>query len=193
MTGTRRGQPLPGQSWPGQDCGYLLSLKPGADLTAEDLARLARLDDGPFEPDQDDDPYGAGFGPDACLPDGWGLLSRAEQQCLLNGDTDGPAGPEILDAGFTHRDGGDGRGFAAGGALDQMEAGVTLATFADRVWPDGLGGLSDDELVGLMAAQRRLASRAAAGELAAIEELAAAGWAPTAVRVSTCRRRSRRR
>jgi hypothetical protein len=33
MTGTRRDQPLPRQ-----DCvGYLLNLKPGADLTAEDL------------------------------------------------------------------------------------------------------------------------------------------------------------
>ena len=56
MTGTRRDQPLPRQ-----ECvGYLLNLKPGADLTAEDLARLARLDDGPFDPDQDDDPYGPG-------------------------------------------------------------------------------------------------------------------------------------
>ena len=36
MTGTRRGKPLSGQ-----DCvGYLLNLKPGADLTAEDLAKL---------------------------------------------------------------------------------------------------------------------------------------------------------
>ena len=37
-------------------------------------------------------------------------MSWAEQQRLLNGDADGPAVPEILDAGFTHRDGGDGRG-----------------------------------------------------------------------------------
>jgi hypothetical protein len=87
-----------------------------------------------------------------------------------------PAGavvPEVLDAGFTHRDGGDGRGLAAGGALDRMEPGGQLATVTDRIWDDGLGKLSDYELIGLMTAQRRLASRAAAGELAAIGELAA--------------------
>jgi Domain of unknown function (DUF222)/HNH endonuclease len=169
MTGTRRDQPLPGQD----GTGYLLNLKPGADLTAEDLARLARLDDGPFDPDQDDDPGGAGFDSGPRPPDGWELLSWAEQQRLLNGDADGPAAPEILDAGFTHRDGGDGRGFAAGGALDQMEPGATLTTFTERAWEKGLDLLPDDELIGLMAAQRRLASRAAAGELAAIAELAA--------------------
>ena len=155
MTGTGRDQPLPGP-----DCvGYLLNLKPGADLTAEDLARLARLDDGLFEPDQVDD------------PDDWELLSWAEQQRVLTGDADGAPVPEIFDAGFTHRDGGDGRGFAAGGALDQMEPGATLAAFTERAWKEGLGRLSDDELVGVMAAARRGASRQAALELAAIAEL----------------------
>ena len=87
----------------------------------------------------------------------------------------GPATvPEVLEAGFTHRDGGAASlGFAAGGALDRMEPGELLALFAERAWQDGLGRLSDDELCGLVAAQRRLASRAAAGELAAITELAA--------------------
>src|SRR6185312_3274550 len=165
MTGTRRDQPLPGQGC----VGYLLNLKPGADLTAEDLARLARLDDGPFEPGQDDDGFDSGPRP----PEGWELLSWAEQQRLLTGDADGPAVSEALDAGFTHRDGGDSRGFAAGGALDQMGPGGTLTAFTERAWEQGLDCLSDDELIGLMAAQRRLASRAAAGELAAIEELAA--------------------
>ncbi len=167
MTGTRRDQPLPGH-----DCvGYLLNLKPGADLTAEDLIRLARLDDGPFEPGQDDDPCGAGdSGPRP--PDGWELLSWAEQQRLLDGDADGPAAAEILDPGFTRRDGGDGRGFAAGGALDQMEPGGTLTMFTERAWAEGLGRLSDDELMGVIAAARRGASRQAALELAAIAELA---------------------
>jgi hypothetical protein len=87
----------------------------------------------------------------------------------------GPAAvPEVLEAGFTHRDGGAASlGFAAGGALDRMEPGELLALFADRAWQDGLSRLSDDELCGLLGAQRRLASRAAAGELAAITELAA--------------------
>src|SRR6185437_3724221 len=89
----------------------------------------------------------------------------------LNGDADGPAAPEILDAGFTHRDGGEGRGFAAGGALDQMGPGGTLTTFTERAWEQGLDRLSDDELIGLMAATRRGASRQAALELAAIHEL----------------------
>ena len=85
------------------------------------------------------------------------------------------AGPtaEVLDAGFTHRQGGQDRGFAAGGVLDRMEPGGTLAVLAARVWEDGLGRLSDDELCGFLAAQRRLASRAAAAELAAVAELAA--------------------
>ncbi len=49
----------------------------------------------------------------------------------------------MLDAGFTHRDGGPGQGFAAGGALDQMEPGPTLTMFTDRAWQNGLGKLSD--------------------------------------------------
>src|SRR5262249_10296386 len=151
MTGTRCDQPLPGS-----DCvGYLLNLKPGADLTAEDLARLARLDDGPFEPDQDDDPAD------------WDLPSWAETQRLLMGDPDGAPVPEIFDAGFTRRDGGGGRGFAAGGPLDQMEPGGTLTAFTERAWEEGLGRLSDDELVGVMAAARRGASRPGAPGLAA--------------------------
>src|SRR6266513_786947 len=177
MTDTGSGQSLPGHGpgdRVGQDCvGYLLNLKPGEDLTADDLARLARLDDGPHHPSEDDDPYGAGCGPGPCPPDGWELMSWAEQQQLLDGTPAEPAGPEAFDAGFTHRLGGDGRGFAAGGALDQMEPGGRLAMFADRAWQDGLSRLSDDELMGLMAAARRNASRQAALELATVHELAA--------------------
>ena len=80
---------------------------------------------------------------------------------------------EVLDAGFTHRGGAGGLGFAAGGVLDTMAACGKLAVAADRAWARGLGALSDDELAGLLGAQRRLASRAAAGELAVIGELAA--------------------
>ena len=183
---------------------------PGDELTPAELAALARLDDGPLDPGEDDDPYD-GFSPDACPPEGWELMSAGERWAFLEGEptgaepaataspptagasprtssppapgsaaatasplTAGPAAvPEVLDAGFTHRDGGAASlGFAAGGALDRMEPGELLALFADRAWRDGLGRLSDDELCGLIAAQRRLASRAAAGELAAITELA---------------------
>jgi len=84
-----------------------------------------------------------------------------------------PAGArEVLAAGFTHRDHEPGaRGFAAGGPLDVMEPGAVLAGFTDDAIDDGLNVLSDDELVGLMGAARRLASRAAGIELAAIAGL----------------------
>ncbi len=164
---------------------------PGSELTP---AELARLDDGPLDSAEDDDPYGDGYGAGNCPPEGWELMSAAERWAFLESEppvagpvTPGPvpataqpsapgpaAVPEVLEAGFTHRDGGAASlGFAGGGALDRMEPGELLALFADRAWQDGLGRLSDDELCGLLAAQRRLASRAAAGELATITELAA--------------------
>ena len=99
-------------------------------------------------------------------------MTDAERQAVLD-TLPAAAVPEVLDAGFTHRDGGDGRGFAAGGALDQMAPGGVLAMVTDRVWANGLDRLSDDELIGVMAAARRGASRQAALELAAIDELAA--------------------
>jgi len=83
-------------------------------------------------------------------------------------------GPEALAAGFSHRDQIPGaRGFAAGGLLDTMEPGPVLAGFAEDVIDGGLAVLSDDELARVMGAARRLASRAAAIELAAVADLAA--------------------
>ena len=165
-------------SGPHADRPLIYEPAPGAELTPAELAALARLDDGPLDPAEDDDPYGDGFGPDNCPPEGWELMSAAERWAFLESEPSAAAPattvPEVLDAGFTHRDGGAASlGFAAGGALNRMEPGELLALFADRAWQDGLGRLSDDELCGLLAAQRRLASRAAAGELAAITELAA--------------------
>src|SRR5262249_4421564 len=49
--------------------------------------------------------------------------------------------------------------------------GRALAGFAADAWAAGLGQLSDDELIGMMRAARRLASWAAAMELAAIADL----------------------
>jgi hypothetical protein len=66
---------------------------------------------------------------------------------------------------------GTGAGFAAGGQLDRLAPGPELAGFAQNAWADGLGTLSDDALVGMLQAWRRLASWAAAGELAAVAEL----------------------
>jgi hypothetical protein len=187
---------------PGADQPLMYEPLPGEELTPAELAALAALDDGPLDPAEDDDSYGDGFGPDNCPPEGWELMTAAERWAFLEsepsvagpllpepakttarpppaGPATGPGGPvtpvpEVLEAGFTHRDGGAASlGFAAGGALDRMEPGELLALFADRAWQDGLSRLSDNELCGLLAAQRRLASRAAAGELAAITELAA--------------------
>jgi hypothetical protein len=66
-----------------------------------------------------------------------------------------------------------GRGFAAGGPLDSRARSALLAGLADAVTRDGhLPGLTDDELVGVMRAWRRLESWCGAGLLAAVAELA---------------------
>ena len=58
-------------------------------------------------------------------------------------------------------------GFAVGGAADSMPPGVTLAGLASGAWGAGLERLTDDQLIGLLRAWRRLTSWTAAGELAA--------------------------
>ena len=157
------------------DLNAILGSGTGDELTPEQLAALARLDDGPFGCDEDDDPNGAGFGPDTRPPDGWDLMTPAAQQALLGAPL-ADAVPETIDAGFTHRDGGSGLGFAAGGPLDRMAPGGMLTMFTERAWEDGLERLSDDELVGVMTAARRGASRQAALELATIAELSVAAF-----------------
>jgi hypothetical protein len=93
----------------------------------------------------------------------------------------GSAADDLLDAGFTHRSATGGVGFAGGGVLDRMDAGWLLAKVADLAWDRLLDRMSDGELVGLAYAQRRLASRAAAGELAALGQLAARRAGPDGV------------
>jgi hypothetical protein len=82
-----------------------------------------------------------------------------------------PAVREVLKAGFWDRSAGDGAGFAAGGVLDTLPPGPTLAGLAQDAWADGLGRLTDDELIGVLRAARRLASWATAMELAAVGDL----------------------
>ena len=75
-------------------------------------------------------------------------------------------------AGFAVRDGsGGGTGFADGGPLDTLDAGLTLAGFADDAYCQA-EGLRDDPLVGVLRAWRRLTSWAQARELAVIAALA---------------------
>lgn len=86
----------------------------------------------------------------------------------------GAAGEEWPDwPGENERPGpcGTGAGFAAGGLLNRLAPGAVLAGFAQSAWVDGLETTSDDALVGLLRAWRRLASWASAGELAAVTEL----------------------
>ena len=126
----------------------------------------------------DEELYELDFDPDSSPPDGvdaWladlpGPVHEADADAIA---AEVPAAvPEALAAGFLHADGGDGRGFAAGGALDMMQPGPTLAGFADDAWTDGLDRLSDDELIGALCGWRRLASWSAAGEVAAVNALA---------------------
>jgi hypothetical protein len=82
-----------------------------------------------------------------------------------------PARPEPLAAGFRDRAAGDGCGFAAGGACDKLPPGPVLAELTDRARAAGLDTCTDDGLIGVMRAARRLASWSAALELSAVGEL----------------------
>jgi len=54
-----------------------------------------------------------------------------------------------------------------------MPPGVPLAALTEEAWQHGLDRLTDDELIGVLRAARRLASRAAALELSVVADLAA--------------------
>jgi Domain of unknown function (DUF222) len=89
-----------------------------------------------------------------------------------------PGNPESHDhshEGGCSREGGAAdrqAGFASGAQGDSLPPGPRLAALADGAWEAGLDGLGDDELIGLLRAARRLASRAAALELAVVADLA---------------------
>jgi hypothetical protein len=125
----------------------------------------------PFDAEEFFNPYsGPPEGDDAWLAQ----VASPVADAWLEARQPPPDGPEALAAGFTHRDQVPGaRGFAAGGPLDTMEPGPVLAGFADDAVDAGLADLSDDELVGVLGAARRLASRAAGIELAAVAGLEA--------------------
>jgi hypothetical protein len=122
----------------------------------------------------------------ATLTGGWGpcllipaLLDGSPEDLPgdkdLPGDEERPSGgppvPEVLKAGRWDRSCGDGAGFASGGVVDRLPPGATLAGLAGDVWERGLERLSDDELIGLLRAARRLASWAGAMELASVADL----------------------
>jgi hypothetical protein len=136
------------------------------ELAAEDIAALARLDDGPGSRDDDSQ-----ADTDGEPPLEWLALPDDEHADLLDGEP-APAVAEVLDAGFIHRYASPGAtGFASGGPLDLMLPGPDLAWHAAQARRRGLGELSDGELCGLIGAARRLGSWAAGLELATVTEL----------------------
>ena len=115
---------------------------------------------------------------DAEEPDSSGLPAAAE-----TGPEDDWAGPADDDPGM-----GQGlymclpagqvtlAGFAQGGQADTMAPSPLLATIIDTVTGEdgaGLAGCSDDQLLGIISAARRMQARAACTELAATAEYAA--------------------
>ena len=85
---------------------------------------------------------------------------------------------EVVGAGFTHAAGGPypqlgARGFEAGGPADLMAPCSVLAELTGQVLEASFGRLSDDELVGVLRAARRVVSWQQAVELAAVAELTA--------------------
>src|SRR5262245_42294809 len=77
-----------------------------------------------------------------------------------------------------------GGGFAGGVMLDRLGPGPALAGFSQGAVDEGLGALSDDELVGVLRASRRLAAWQDGVEVAAVAELDARR-ARAAARVSS--------
>ncbi len=89
-----------------------------------------------------------------------------------------PAVRDVVGAGFTHAADGPypqrgARGFEAGGPADLMAPCSVLAELTGQVLEAGVGRLSDDELVGVLRAARRVVSWQQAVELAAVAELTA--------------------
>jgi hypothetical protein len=84
---------------------------------------------------------------------------------------------EALKAGPWGQAHGDGGWFATGGVADDLLPGPRLAGFIADAGAVGLGRLTDDELIGVMRAARRLASWSASMELAAGGDLWRRRWA----------------
>jgi hypothetical protein len=116
-------------------------------------------------------------GRDGAAPEGSGLPPAPGN---------GPAGEEDMPAG----EAGQGlfvclpaeeltlAGFGQGGRADTMPPGPLMAAVVDAVAGEdgaGLKGLSDDQLIGVISAARRLEARAAWTQLAALAEFAARG------------------
>jgi hypothetical protein len=140
---------------------------PAESLTAQEIAALAALD----RAGQPADDWGDG--PSDALPVDADVWSVGWGSQLGEDESDSPRGAGPVEAlpGLLPRRLGTGGGFDAEGVADRLPPGPVLARLATDKWAAGLGRASDDELAGLMIAWRKLASWAAAGELAAVAEL----------------------
>jgi Domain of unknown function (DUF222) len=174
-----RGSPPGGDGWDWDGDDWDLAQS----LTAADLAALAALDRAARPGGhRGDEPSGAGpVDADVWLPGPWSPDGGPDSPPGAGpveappgaGPVEAPPGAGPVEAlpGLTPRRFGTGGGFDAGGVADRLPPGPVLAGLAADRWAAGLGRASDDELAGLMIAWRRVASWAAAGELAAVAEL----------------------
>jgi hypothetical protein len=99
----------------------------------------------------------------------WGLVPETDSD--LSGEDAWLSAAKMDALGAEPRERGEGTGFGADGLADRLAPGMVLAGFAEDLWRDGLDRATDDELIGVLRAWRRLSSWAAAGELAAVTEL----------------------
>jgi hypothetical protein len=145
--------------------------------------------DSDLEQPSQEEPYGIVLDLANRPVEGWEFMSGAQRRELLGDDRypdgfyaedSGEDGFEhLVEAGFTHRYPTPGAtGFRAGGPLDVMLPGAELAWHIGAARQRGLGELSDDELIGFLAAARRAESWQAAMVLAATTELDARRAAP---------------
>jgi hypothetical protein len=123
-------------------------------------------------------PEPAAAGP--AVPDS--LFGAEEVLAALTSSTQGQPAREDRDARYDDDDDGlddgwlaamvtdPGAGFSHAGPLDQLAPGGALAGCAGHAVDDGLGTISDDALIGLLRASRRVAAWQSGVELAAVAE-----------------------
>jgi hypothetical protein len=153
--------------WEDSDCWEDTEWDPAGSLTAREIATLAALDRAGGADDADVWDEGR------CDAAPMALRCSLAGPWLPGDQLDSPPGGEPVEAlpGLMPRHLGTGGGFDAGGVADRVPPGPALAGLTADKWASGLSRVSDDELAGLMIAWRRVASWAAAGELAAVAEL----------------------
>jgi hypothetical protein len=168
-------------------------------MSAVEVIRHMSDDEPQQRPDIDEDPQPSDAVP-SWLTDKFYAKAEAELAALLAGlpaDMRADFLPgsytgagEAIPPGFTHRDPGGpaGAGFAAGGALDQLGPGPSLATALGAVAADGYDGLTDSEQIGVLLGWQRQAAWAQAGLAAAasavrdrrLSQSARPGWSRVA-------------